>query len=158
MNNFTVCLFGHREINDLRKLNNGICAVINELMHEKEHLTFLIGRSGEFDEFATSVIKYRQRVLGKDKSDLILVLAYATKAMERYEEYYDDIIIPDCLYHAHPKAMITLRNRWMIEHSDLVIVYVDRKKGGAYSAMCYAQRLNKRVVNLFEQESIYPQE
>ena len=43
MNNFTVCLFGHREINDLRKLNNGICAVINELMHEKDFPSMRIG-------------------------------------------------------------------------------------------------------------------
>ena len=69
---------------------------------------------------------------------------------EYYEKYYDSILIPECLYGAHPKSAITLRNRWMVERSDLVIVYVERNKGGAYAAMTHAKKLNKEIVNLYK--------
>ena len=36
----------------------------------------------------------------------------------------------------------------MIEQSDMVIVYVEHNKGGAYNAMKYAEKLNKKVVNI----------
>ena len=68
--------------------------------------------------------------------------------VEYYDKYYDSIIIPDCLYRAHPKAAITLKNRWMVENSDLVITYVKRNKGGAYEAMQYAEKKGKRVINI----------
>ena len=66
-----------------------------------------------------------------------------------YKEYYDNIIIPENLYNAHPKSVITLKNRWMIEQSNLVIVYVERNNGGAYTAMKYAKKLNKNVIQLY---------
>jgi len=52
------------------------------------------------------------------------------------------------LHKAHPKAAITLRNKWIIDNSELVLVYTERKEGGAYRAMKYAESLNKTVVNL----------
>ena len=78
-----------------------------------------------------------------------MVLPYTVADLEYYEKYYDSIIIPESLHGAHPKAAITLKNRWMIEQSDLVMIYVEREKGGAYAAMKYAEKLNKRIINLY---------
>ena len=47
-----------------------------------------------------------------------------------YKTYYDNIIIPESVYGAHPKSAITLKNRFMIEQSRFVIVDVERDKGG----------------------------
>ena len=77
-----------------------------------------------------------------------LVLPYTVANLEYYEKYYDGIIIPETVYGAHPKIAITLKNRWMVEQSELVITYVTRKKGGAYAALKYAQKRNKKIVNL----------
>ncbi len=60
---------------------------------------------------------------------------------------YDSVIIPNEISEAHPKNAISLRNRWMIENSDLVIAYVNRKGGGAYKAIEYANKINKQVIN-----------
>ena len=62
------------------------------------------------------------------------------------------IIIPETVYGAHPKLAITLKNRFMIEKSDLVIVYAERDRGGAYSALQYAKKLNKDVIDLYIEE------
>lgn len=41
----------------------------------------------------------------------------------------------------------------MIEQSDLVIVHVKHNKGGAYTAMKYAQKMNKKTINLYANET-----
>ena len=57
MDFFTVALFGHREIDDLRRLEKRLIPVIENLIKAKPFVSFWIGRQGEFDEFAASVIK-----------------------------------------------------------------------------------------------------
>ena len=119
------------------------------MLGEKEYVDFLVGRNGEFDEFAASVIKHAQKELGKQNNEITLVLPYTVAKLEFYEKYYDNIIIPESMYRVHPKSAITLKNQWMIEKSNLVIVYVERNEGGAYEAVKYAKKLNKDIINLF---------
>ena len=149
MNIFTVSLFGHRKMDDLRRLNEQLAPIIKKLIKTKPYVSFLIGRNGEFDEYAASVIKRAQKELGKENNDITLVLPYTVADIAYYEKYYDSIIIPESLYGAHPKSAITLKNRRMIEQSDLVIFYVEHEKGGAYAAMKYAEKLNKEMINLY---------
>ena len=54
------------------------------------------------------------------------------------------------MHGVHPKSAITLKNRWVVDFSDLVIVYVEKSKGGAYTAMKYAEKQNKKIINLFD--------
>ena len=151
MDEFTVSLFGHRGIADFRLLERKLASIVKQLLRTKSYVTFLIGRNGEFDEYSASIIKKMQKELGKEKSDITLVLPYAVADLEYYEKYYDSIIIPESVSRSYPKSAITLKNRWMVEHSDLVIVFVQHCKGGAYTAMKYAAKLQKNIVNLFEE-------
>ncbi len=148
MDIYTVSLFGHRLIQDMRQLENKLKPIIEELIKMKYYVSFLIGRCGDFDEYVASVIKRAQKAAGIENNDLILVLPYKVADIEYYENYYDSIIIPECVSTAHPKSAITLRNRWMVEQSDLVIVYVEHDDGGAYNAMKYAKKLNKKLINI----------
>ena len=144
MNVFTVSLFGHREIDDLRQLENRLVPIIKEVIQTKSYVAFLIGRNGEFDEYAASIIKRTQKEMGKENNDITLVLPYAVARLAYYEKYYDNIVIPERLYGVHPKSAITLKNRWMVDMSDLVIAYVERTNGGAYEALKYAEKRNKK--------------
>ena len=146
---FTVSLFGHREMNDLRRLENQLLPIIKELIQTKSYVSFLVGRNGEFDEYVASLIKRAQKAVGNENSDITLALPYKVANLEYYEKYYDGVVIPESVYGAHPKAAIALKNRWMVEQSDLVIVHVERDKGGAYTAMKYAEKLDKEVINLY---------
>ena len=149
MNVYTVSLFGHRRIENIFRLENQLISIIKPLLQTKSYVSFFIGRNGEFDEYAASVIKRIQKEIGKENNDLTLILPYSVADVEYYEKYYDDIIIPETLYGAHPKSAITLKNKWMVEQSDLIIVYVEQKRGGAYNAMKYAEKRNKKIMNLF---------
>ena len=145
---FTVSLFGHRRIDDIRTIYDRLVPVIENLILTKSYIEFFIGRNGEFDECAASIIKQVQKGSNRGNSDINLILPYLVADIEYYEKYYDNVIIPECLYGIHPKLAITMKNRWMVEQSDLVIVYVQQKNGGAYRVMKYAEKLNKEVINI----------
>ena len=148
MNIFTVSLFGHRKINDLWQLKKELTPIVKNLIQTKSYVAFLIGRTGEVDEYTASLIKHIQKETGKENNDMTLVLPYTVTNLEYYENYYDNIIIPQSVYGVHPKSAIELKNRWMIEQSDLVIIYVKQNQGGAYTAMKYAEKKNKKLIIL----------
>ena len=67
---------------------------------------------------------------------------------KEYEDFYDNIELCEASAKAHPKAAIQIRNRDMIDRSDLVICYIDHKSGGAYQSVKYAGKSGKAVVNV----------
>ena len=149
---YTVSFFGHRQLYDFRRIDERLVPILKELIRTKSYVAFLIGRNGEFDEYSASVIKRIQKEIGKDNNDLTLVLPYTVANIEYYEKYYDHILLPEIIGDVHPKSAITKRNRWMVEQSDLVIVNVEHNKGGAFTAMKYAEKQNKKLINLFGAE------
>ena len=148
---FRVALFGHRNIEDLREIEQKLTPIITALFRSKDFVEVYTGRNGDFDEIAASVIKGIQKRMDERNNLLILVLPYKVAKLIYYEKYYDEIWIPDRVYRVHPKAAITIKNRCMIEQADLVIVYVKNRKGGAYTAMRYADKSGKRVINLADE-------
>lgn len=111
-----------------------------------------IGRNGEFDIYAATVVKSVQNTMGKVNNALICALPYPEKDMEYYEKYYDNVMIPECIEPSHPKGAILKRNRWMVEQADLMVCYVERVQGGAYTALKYAKKLEKQIINLAKKE------
>ena len=147
---FRISLFGHREVDDLLFLHRRLESVVREILAEKEYVAFFIGRNGEFDEYAASVIKGIQREIGTARCEINLVLPYSVANLEYYEDYYNDVIIPETVQGVHPKSAIKKRNEWMIEHSDLCIFFLEHPSGGAHIAFRHAKRMNKSTINLFE--------
>ena len=152
MDIFRIAFFGHREVWNIRELETKLSVIIKRIMDTHTYIEFYIGRNGEFDEFTASVIKRLKKEREMSYNILILVLPHTVKDMEYYEKYYDEMIIPESIGKAHYKNAITLRYRWMVGQADLVIVNVERQSGGAYTAMCYAEKQNKQVINLNELE------
>ena len=87
-----------------------------------------------------------------DNSALILVLPYPTAELrdnlENFEAYYDEIELCSAAAGSHPKGAIQIRNRQMVDRSDLVVFCVDHSSGGAYQTLRYAQRKKKEILNL----------
>ena len=81
----TVSLFGHREIDDLRQLNEQITPLIRDILQADAYVVFLIGRNGEFDEHVASVIKVIQKEVGTENSEIALVLPYTVADLIYYE-------------------------------------------------------------------------
>ena len=147
MNLYRVSFFGHRVITDIIETERKIEQIARELIRTKEFVEFQVGRNGDFDIVVASAIKRAQKALGKQNSALILVLPYTVKDTEYYEKFYDEIVLP-VPPKTHFKRAITRRNEWMVENSDLVVAYVERKSGGAYSAFAYAEKLKISMIKL----------
>lgn len=159
LDKITVSFFGHRNIDDYKTVESKLYEIVNIIMrHGGRTVEFLVGRNGEFDQMAASVIKKLKKEISDDNIYLTLVMAYETAELknniESFEKYYDSIEICEASAEVSYKYAIVARNRDMIDRSDLIIFYVKNKSGGACQALQYAQKNQKRFVNLFyENES-----
>lgn len=146
MKEYKVALFGHRDFCASKEIEERLYFILRDLIRTKEFVKIYIGRNGEFDVFAASIIRRVKDAFGGDNSEMTLVLPYCVKDVEYYEQYYDCISIP--IEKTHYKGAIEKRNKWMVEKCNLLICYVNRTSGGAYAALQYANKLGKRVINL----------
>lgn len=154
MNSYTVSFFGHRTIDNPLSVEEALEKLIRKFLNEKEYISFLVGRDGEFDQLVSSTVRRCKRVIRADNSALIWIMPYATAEFrdnqDSFHEYYDEIEVCENTTNVHFKAAFQIRNRAMVDRSDLVIFYVQRKKGGAYQTMQYAQKQGKSFINLYE--------
>ena len=149
---YTVSFFGHRIIQDFSAAEERVEALIHNLLLGKDYVDFLIGRDGDFDQIVSSAVKRMKRLVRDDNSSLIWVLPYPTAELrdniDSFQNYYDEIEICDAAASSHPKKSFQIRNRQMVDRSDLVVFYVDHNSGGAYQTMRYAQKEEKNIINL----------
>ena len=152
---FTVAFFGHREIDNPFKIEERLEEQIHKLLSEHEYVDFLVGRDGEFDQFASSAVLRVRKQYRDDNSSLILVLPYAKAEYlnneDSFHDYYTDVEISYEASNAHPKAAIQIRNREMVDRADLILCCIEREKGGAWQTVQYAIKQGKTVINLAEQ-------
>lgn len=157
MNIYTVSFFGHRDFYAHHKCEIKLESILRELVNTKEYVDFLVGRNGEFDTFVSSVIRRTKKDVWDANSSLVLVLPYPTAEytdnQQYFEEYYDEIEISEKASLSHFKSAMQVRNKEMVDRSDLVICYVEHNRGGAYQTIEYARKQNKRIINLAEDDS-----
>lgn len=67
---------------------------------------------------------------------------------DSFRDYYDEIEICQNSAEAHYKSAIQIRNRQMIDRSDLIVCCIEHDSGGAYQTVQYARKQQKRIVNL----------
>ena len=144
---YRVSMIGHRVIEDYG-VEEKLYELFRELLRTKEYVEFYLGRNGDFDILAASVIKRLQKNYRDDNSMMILVLPYPVKDYADYEDYYDEIVIPDKLYGVHPKAAITERNRWMVANTDVLVAYIRKESGGAASCVHMAEALDRKIIKI----------
>ena len=141
------CGFGHREVfeNISEQIETAVLMAIKDGCD-----VFYTGAMGEFDSLFSSAVRRAKKAHPHIK--LICVKPYMTNDINTDRDYYrtmyDDVIIPDELAGVHYKAAIKARNRWIVDHSDLMIVYTIREHGGAYEALKYARRKGKGIIHL----------
>lgn len=149
---YTVSFFGHRIIQNFYQAEKRVEVLIRRLLQEKEYVEFLVGRDGDFDQIVSSAVKRQKRLVRDDNSALIWVSPYTTAALRNHfgslEDYFDEIEICCQAANSHPKRAFQIRNRQMVDRSDLVVFFVEDKNGGAYQTMLCAQKIGKCVVNL----------
>ena len=156
MDIYTVSFFGHREVERAAEIERKLDQLLHDLITQKQYVEFLIGRDGEFDLLAASAVRRAIKHYGCGNTSLILVLPYM-KAEYRdneqsYLDYYDEVEICADSSEVHYKSAIQVRNRCMVDRSDLVVCCIQHKSGGAYKTVQYALKQGKQVRNLSDRD------
>jgi len=140
----TCCFFGSRDTPSsiLPDLRNTIRRAITEYGADR----FLVGNQGNFDLLAQSVLQTCTR----DEFPFIrynIVLAYLPGTDAKHEPQDSSVTIyPEGLETVPPRFAIVRRNRWMTDHSDIVICHVPHSWGGAAKAVEYAEKKKKIIL------------
>lgn len=106
----------------------------------------------EINAVLASAVKRGQKAYGTANSSLILVIPYSVANMDCLEKFYDEVWYPEELYGVHHKAAITKRNEWFVEHSDLLVAYVERDNGGASVCLKKAEKKGIETKNIALEE------
>lgn len=158
----TVSFFGHSQIFNNTKIQNRLFETLKNLPAQ-EFSRFLVGCHGDFDKIALrSCLNYKTLV---DNAVTVCVVLTSLSFLNKNNSGYSNIDIYsdnncETLYYEieeeHFKKRITTTNKKMVEDSDLIICYVNMKayKSGAKTAISYAKKLNKQIINLFEADKI----
>lgn len=151
---YTVSFFGHRHLDNSFLVEQRLESLIRELISTKAYVEFLVGRDGEFDQLVASTVRRCKRAIRDDNSALVLVLPYETAEFQNNEQsfcaYYDEVEICEASAKAHYRSAHQIRNRSMVDRSDLVVFYVDHNSGGAYKTMQYANKMEADTINLVD--------
>ena len=148
MEKITCCGFGHRLV--LSNVEGELLTLLTHLIEEEHVHTFMVGAQGEFDTLFAKTVRILKKKHPTVK--LLLVLPYLSNTLNKekdyYEKAYDEIIIPATTEGKHYKSAATLKNRFMVDQSSIVIAYLRRDFGGAYTAVSYAKKAEKRIIFL----------
>ena len=145
-----ITFFGHRDFRWTEDIEKEVLDLLDSLIEGEAE--FYLGEYGAFDNFAYACVKKYKEKRGNTR--LIMVTpyfhaSYQENKLKSIREKYDEIIYPP-LENVPLKFSILFRNNWMVEQADVVIVYVNRDWGGAYTAYRYARRKKKRIINIAE--------
>ena len=132
--------FGHRECFGVD--SQVLQRAIEDLIHKGEN-TFYVGNQGQFDSAVYSCLKQLRKKHPHIR--VCIVLAYLPTENNEYDDM-TDTMYPEI--EGHPKFAIERRNRWMIDHSDFLLCYINHTWGGAYKFAQLAKRRGKMVINI----------
>jgi len=143
-----VTFCGHRDAWGIDNLTPVVIAAI-EKAAQGDKVQFLMGGNGAFDGFALRCGKAYKTA--HPDATLLFVTPYldpeylARRNIEWSD--FDGVVVPP-IEGTPPKYAIRRRNEYMVDQADLVIAYVDRIRGGAYTTLCYAYKRSKAYCNL----------
>lgn len=134
-----VTFCGHREISDAEKIREWLILQVEKSI-EAGAKQFYLGGYGSFDQMAADVVYELKRKYPYIRS--VFVLPYLDKKVDMKK--YDETLYPD-LETVPKRYAIVHRNRWMVDHSDILIAYVMHEWGGAAQMLAYAKRKKKEI-------------
>ena len=132
--------FGHGDCPEMNYSN--ILQTIQNLITEKNIITFYVGTQGNFDSLV-------YRALCNLRADFPQIRIYRVLAyLPKDNSLISDSILLEGIELIHPRYAISWRNRWMIEHSDYVIAYITHNYGGAARFVNEAERRGKTIIRV----------
>ncbi len=142
----TITFIGHGSISIPPDIKSRLYNEIENLIHSNENVIFFCGGYGDFDNLCAKICS---QLKTKHKNiEVVFVSPYLNFTKTTVvQSYYDTTVYPP-IENAPLKFAISKRNEWMIENSDLIISYVTRSYGGAYSSLQFAKKRKKSIIDI----------
>ena len=140
-----VCtFFGHKDTP--KEIEPILRSTLVDLIKNKNVTIFYVGNNGNFD----LMVRHQLEELSKTYSiTYSVVLAYLPTEKNKYDNL-SNTIYPEGIESAPKRFAISLRNKWMIEQSDIVVTYVTHNFGGAAQFKELAKKRRKIIIKLSE--------
>lgn len=138
--------FGHRDFN-YSPYKDKIEAIIIDLIENHGVTEFYNGFRGNFDGLCAEIVFDLKTRYPNIKN--IMVLSYHNRQNFVLPKYFDESVyllekrVP-------PQYAISYTNQEMIQRSDFIISGVCYHYGGAYTALEFARRKQKNILDIFE--------
>lgn len=144
------CTFaGHRDIDPEREKAK-LRAELENLLERDEIFCFYAGAMGAYDLLCSETVAELKRAYPNKKIILTLVEPdmSMSAAWKRQYDQYDDVVRVAHRQAAYIEHPIIERNRWMVDHSQILIACVRRETGGAYRTFSYAHQNKLEMINI----------
>ena len=140
-----VCCFGHRDAP--LEMRDKLKEALLKIIEQYGEITIYVGNHGRFDFYVASVAKELKYL--KFPIECYIVLSYVPTKIDQFSYYRNfPTLVPEGIELVHPKKAITYRNHWMIDEAKVVVVYTVHSSGGAFAAVNYAKKKNKKILYL----------
>jgi len=108
---------------------------------------FFVGNHGDFNRMTRSLLRELSELYPHIR--YAVVLAYVPQKRDEFDQrYWSDTMLPEGIERVPPRFAISWRNRWMLDHADIVVTYVTHSWGGAAQFAEIAERQGKAIVKL----------
>lgn len=165
MNNKTVCFTGHRPSKlkgyfpeDNKELLWEIHDCCVHLIENEDVSVFINGVALGVDQWSAKVvIKLKEKYPHIKLISAVPCLNHSSKWTKNSKKDWQDIIdkSDEVKYVTEEKFTpycMQLRNKWMVDNSDIVVSVWDGSAGGTNNCVQYATENKKRVINLWKKE------
>lgn len=108
---------------------------------------FYVGNHGDFDRMTRSLL--RELSAQYPHIRYAVVLAYVPQKRDEFDQRdWSDTMLPEGIERVPPRFAISWRNRWMLDHADIVVTYITHSWGGAAQFAELAEKKGKQIVGL----------
>ena len=142
MKNHTVTFFGHKDTP--KETEPTLRSTLIDLIENHNAVNFYMGNNGNFDIMVRHILEDLSVVYPIQYS---VVLAYLPVQKDENQKL-KNTILPEGIETVPKRFAISYRNKWMIDHSDIVVTYVTHNFGGAVQFKALAERKGKRLIEL----------
>ncbi len=132
--------FGHKDTP--KETEPTLRSTLIDLIENKKADVFYVGNNGNFD----TMVRRQLESLSKTYTiKYYIVLAYMPGKNSIPDEH---TILPEGIETVPRRFAINYRNKWMLNKADIVVNYVTRNFGGAWTCVRLAEKKGKKLINL----------
>lgn len=145
----SVAITGHRTVENLdeKRLEN-----VFKLLIKKGFTRFYVGMAIGFDAVCFKILEKL-----RENSDITLIACIPCREQDKYFTESQKAEYARMLKSANEKHLLSekftsycmyKRNCYMVDHSAVVIAYLRKSFGGTFNTIKYAEKSNKKIINV----------